>query len=230
MDSAKKFITEMIRLPGFPKSIVFDRGKIFLSVFLCELFRLADTSLKFSIAFHPHADGQTEVLNRCLETYIYCLTSSHSCPWFRFVCWAEFLHNTSFHTSLKKTPFRVVNVRIPPSLLKYESGSTVNADFVKMLLERDDMLVDIHIHLVHAQKLMKNNAGKHRRDLEFQVGDLVYFKLRLYRQHSVVRWVPETIKQVFWSIRSIGEDWEGCLSSYFTTRGKDSLSFSCFSA
>lgn len=46
---------------------------------------------------------------------------------------------------------------------------------------------DINSHLIHARQLMKNNADKHRRDLQFQEGDLVFLKLRPYRQNSLTK-------------------------------------------
>lgn len=72
-------------------------------------------------------------------------------------------------------------------MLRYEQGSTENVDLEEQLLERDTMLVEVKNHLVHAQQLMKNIADKHHCDVEFEVGTLVYLKLRLYRQQSVVR-------------------------------------------
>lgn len=54
-----------------------------------------------------------------------------------------------------------------------------------MLRERDAMLDDMKMHLQRAQDTMKNNTDKSRRDLQFDVGALVFLKLRLYRQTSV---------------------------------------------
>lgn len=69
-DIAGIFIREVVRLYGFPRTIVPDKDRIFMSSFLSELFRTSETALQFSSAYHPQTDGQTKVVNQSLERYL----------------------------------------------------------------------------------------------------------------------------------------------------------------
>ncbi|KAD6796719.1 hypothetical protein E3N88_07615 [Mikania micrantha] len=184
---AAVFCKEIIRLHGFPKSIVSDRDVIFLSHFWQELFRLSQTTLKLSTSYHPQTDGQTEVINRCLETYLRCFAHDQPNKWSQFLCWAEYSYNTSFHSSLLTTPFKVVYGRDPPQLHNYVPGETANAELKQQLLSRDEMLKLLKANLQKAQVRMKNQADQKRRELSFQVGDSVFLRIQPYRQKSLAK-------------------------------------------
>jgi hypothetical protein len=86
---AKLFMDNVYKLHGLPQVIISDRDKVFTSELWKELFRLADTTVNLSSAYHPQTDGQTERLNHCLETYLRCMV--HACPtkWFQWLSQAE---------------------------------------------------------------------------------------------------------------------------------------------
>ena len=55
---------------GLPSTIVSDRGSVFASNFLGELYKLLGIKRKMSTAFHPQTDGQMEWLNREINQYL----------------------------------------------------------------------------------------------------------------------------------------------------------------
>ncbi|KAA0066459.1 Retrotransposable element Tf2 [Cucumis melo var. makuwa] len=154
---ADVFVKEVVRLHGFPASIVSDRDKIFLSNFWKEMFRLAGTKLNRSTAYHPQSDGQTENIGITL------LIIDH---------WALRLS-------------RCYMAENPPSLLSYGDGTTTNLTLADQLKERDTILAALREQLLLAQQQMKQYADKKRRHVEFNVGDWVLLKIRPYRQLSL---------------------------------------------
>jgi len=55
---------------GLPSSVVSDRGLVFVSNFLGELYRLLGIKRKMSTAFHPQTDSQMERLNCEINQYL----------------------------------------------------------------------------------------------------------------------------------------------------------------
>jgi hypothetical protein len=182
---AEAFMHNIVKLHGMPKSIVSDRDKVFTSSFWQQLFKLQGTSLAMSSAYHPQSDGQTEVLNKVVELFLRCFTFNNPKSWSKVLSWAEYWYNTAFQTSIGMTPFKALYGRDPPYLTKYEAQVTDPPALQEELMERDKILQQLKCNLDRAQQYMKKQVDKHRRDVTFQVGDLVLVKLQPYRQQSV---------------------------------------------
>jgi hypothetical protein len=116
---AKAFFDGIVRLHGIPCSIVSDRDTVFTSTFWSELFKLAGVKLQMSLAFHPQSDGQSEVVNKVITMYLRYLVGDRPWSWLQWLPWAEFCYNSSYHMTLKCSPFKVVYGRDPSTLISY---------------------------------------------------------------------------------------------------------------
>lgn len=202
-DVAEVFLKEIVKLHGFPSTIVSNRDKIFLSHFWTELFRVAGTKLKFSSAYDPQSDGQTKVVNRCLDTYLRCLTGSKPKQWIKWLSWTEFWFNTNYNSSTKSTPFRALYGRDPPQLLKGTTIPSSVEELNQMTVDRATILNDLKANLVKAQNQMKAYADKNRREVSYAVGDWVYLKLQPYRLKSLAKKRNEKLSPRFYGPHQI---------------------------
>jgi hypothetical protein len=119
---AQIFMDQVFKLHGMPHSIVYDRDPNFTKFFWQELFKLQGTQLHLNTTYHPQTNGQTEVVNKCLETYLRCFASERKNQWAQWLPLVEWWYNTSYHTSTCMTPFEVVYGQNPPSVLSYFPG------------------------------------------------------------------------------------------------------------
>ena len=85
------------------------------------------------------------------------------------------------------TPFQALYGRPPPTTPQYHEGFCPVYDVDKNMASRDALLQQIKSNLHAANNQMKQQADSKRRDIEFQVGDLVFMKLHPYRQQSVFK-------------------------------------------
>jgi hypothetical protein len=72
---AKNFMDQVFKLHGMLHSIVSDCNPTFTRIFWQELFKIKGTELHLRTTYHPHPDGQMEVVNKFLETYLRCFAS-----------------------------------------------------------------------------------------------------------------------------------------------------------
>lgn len=133
---ANLFCKEVIRLHGTPTTIGSDSDKIFLSLFWKEIFRLHCTALHQSTSYHPQLDGQIEVLNRSLESYMECCINGRPKTRGRWLHCAEYRYNTSWHASSLCTLFKAMAGTLPTSP-NTQWGKPVKAQYRMKLFEDD---------------------------------------------------------------------------------------------
>ena len=70
MEYAWIFVDTMLKLHGLPEVIISDRDPRFTGKFWESLFDLLSTDLRFSTAYHPQIDGQSERMIQMLEKFL----------------------------------------------------------------------------------------------------------------------------------------------------------------
>jgi len=95
---AKIFFDSIVKLHDLPKTIVSDRNVKFTSYSWKILWHILGMKLKFSTAFHPQTDGQTEVVNRSSGNLLRTLVGEHMGSWDLKLAIAEFAYNTMNRT------------------------------------------------------------------------------------------------------------------------------------
>ena len=109
---ANLFFKEIVRLHGIPTSIVYDRDVRFMFYFWKTLWHKLNAKLKYSNAYHPQTDGQTEVVNRTIGNLLRCLIQDYQSSWDELLPTIEFPYNCSTNRSTKLSPFQIQDCKL----------------------------------------------------------------------------------------------------------------------
>jgi hypothetical protein len=167
----------IVCLHGVLKKIVSDRGTQFTLKFWERLYEILDTQLRFSSAYHPQTDGQTESVNQILEDMLRASALQYERSWDKSMSYAKFSYNNRYQESLKMTPFEMLyGCRCRTPLFWSEAGEhkVFGPD---ILQEAEKQVCMVRENLRVAQSRQKSYIDHRRRELSFEVGDFVYLKV-----------------------------------------------------
>jgi hypothetical protein len=174
---AELYISKIVCLHGVPKKNISDRGSQFTSRFWEQLHDSLDTNLRFSTAYHPQTDGQTERTNQVLEDMLRACAIQYGTSWDKCLLYAEFSYNNSYQASLKKSPFKALygqKCRTPLYWDQIGERQVFGPDIIE---EAEQLVQQVRENLRVAQTRQKSYTDVRRQDLTFAVGDHVYLKV-----------------------------------------------------
>jgi hypothetical protein len=165
---------------GVPSTLVSDRDPRFTSQFWQALFKLLGTRFNMSTANHAQTDGQTERANRTIEDMLRAYVSPRQDDWDQHLTAVEFAYNDSVQLSTGYSPFFLNYGQHPstPLALTHTAGrenpASGSADVDAFVQRMRDTIASARAAIAQAQQRQATQANKHRRDLQFRVGDRVY--------------------------------------------------------
>jgi transposase InsO family protein len=176
---AQLFIENVYRWKGPPDTIVSDRGGQFISDFWNELCDIIGAKLKLSTSRHPQTDGQTEIVNQYIAQRLRPFVNYYQDDWSEKLPMIDFAAGILPHDSVGVSPFLVDNgyeprvsfdwrAASPPGNLKLERQQA--QEFARHMEEIWDRA---KLEMDRAQRAQKAQADRHRREVDFDVGDYV---------------------------------------------------------
>ncbi|KAL2252896.1 UNVERIFIED_CONTAM: Transposon Ty3-I Gag-Pol polyprotein [Sesamum indicum] len=178
---AELYVSVIVRLHGIPTSIVSDRDPRFTSHFWGSLQTALGTKLHFSIAFHPQTDGQSERMIQTLEDMMRACVIKFRGNWDDHLPLIEFAYNNSFHSSIGMAPYEALYGRKCRSRICWDIEGLRQLEGPELVQETVDKIKTVKKCLKAAQDREKSYVDKHRREMEYEVGEKVFLKVSPWR-------------------------------------------------
>ena len=183
--TSKALVDRVIARHGAPKAILTDRGRNFTSDLfknICEYFGI---DRKFTTAYHPQTDGQTERFNRTLMGMLCNYIGHKHDDWedvLELVC---FVYRASVHSPTCETPYFLLYGRDPRMLIdRFLNPRMINIitpeDYKSQLMMRMHTAFKlVKDNLEDTRKQVKIQYDKRAKVLDYKVGDKVLLDIRV---------------------------------------------------
>ena len=162
---------------GCPTEVVTDQGKEFCAQLTEDLFRLMQVKHSTTSAYHPQCNSQAEVANKTIAKYLASFVDGSTLDWELYLPPLMFAYNTSFHSSVKNSPFfltfgiepRAPSFDAPEMRRKFYGESSTDELFNRLKVARE--LARFHNEQAtdKAEEYFDQKAKPH----SYQVGQLV---------------------------------------------------------
>ena len=126
------------------------------------------TQLKFSTAFHPQTDGQSERTIQTLEDLLRACALDFGGSWDMHLHLIEFSYNNSYHSSIQMAPFEALYGRKCRSPVYWDKVRERKLLSPQLIQKDVDNIRIIRQRLLTAQSRQKSYADRRRRDLEIE--------------------------------------------------------------
>ena len=181
---AQLYLIYIHKYYGPATTIVSDRGPQFVSAFWEEFCRLLGTKLKLSTTYHPQTDGQTENANQWIDQRLRPFVNAFQDDWSKLIHAVDYAAAALPHESTGLSSFQVelgyqprmdIDWERPPDKIPVsEHIHMARKDAQAQAKRRQKVWEWCKVAMAKAQEKQQVQANKHRRPVDFQVGDKVW--------------------------------------------------------
>ena len=128
------------------------------------------------LLFHPQTDGQSERTIQTLEDMLRACVMEFKGSWDNYLAFIEFAYNNSYQSSIGMAPYEALygrKCRTPICWDEVGERRLIGLEIVQHTTEKVNMIRE---RLKIARDRQKSYADNRRRDLQFEIGDQVFFK------------------------------------------------------
>ena len=159
---------------GLPLEFITDQGKEFTNKMAEGLLTSLDVRHSTTASYHPQCNSQAEVCNKTIAKYLAAFVDESTLDWELYVPALAFAYNTSYHRSVKSTPFSLtfgMEARLPsffaPDIQRLHGDDN---DLFDRLQAARRLAVQHNLEATDTQKTYFDRSATHH---EYQVGQFV---------------------------------------------------------
>ena len=172
-------ITKIVCRHGCPRHLLSDRGGNFKSQLLEEVCTIMKSKHLFTSPYHPQTDGMVEKFNKTLVDLLRAQVNEKQHEWSYYIDPVLFSNNTSYHPSVKDTPFFLMFGRdptLPIDILRQPPSPLTNLsdyskDHARKLAAARQLATQSLRSINESYKAMNEKMA---RSLSFATGDRVW--------------------------------------------------------
>ena len=152
---------------GLPLEIVTDQGREFCNKMSDEIYQLLGTRHQTTTARHPQCNAAAEVCNKTIAKYLNSFVDASTLDWELYLAPLMFCYNTSFHRSIKNSPYFLtygMEPRLPsfptPDLRRVFYGESEAAGMHQRLLLARKLAIENNFIATEKSKEYFDKANK----------------------------------------------------------------------
>jgi transposase InsO family protein len=176
--ACRLFIKHMYQFHGVPKVIISDRDTRFTADFWKAFCKTLKLDHRYSTAYHPQTDGQTERTNTVIEEVLRHFLDDKQKNWEDLLPLVAFALNNAKSATTQETPFYLNNGRRPLTPFTLDLSQNNIPALEAVFQDMDKALNGVQALIRAAQDRQKHYADKKRAPHTFKAGEKVWLSTK----------------------------------------------------